>query len=126
MGKPTFPPSYETLLKYLTVNDGTCPICGSSNITGQSWDYEAGTVCQEVSCDECDWSWLDSYTLTSISQITDPEDEKGKCIIPGLFLEFVYHADIIAALLKRKEILPLLIGIHEELDKVIEQVLKDK
>lgn len=53
------------------------PDCLSENIEGYSVEIDASVATQEVSCNECDWSWRDEYTLTNVSNI---EDTDGKVV----------------------------------------------
>ena len=46
-------------------------------------------------------------------------------VITFLLQAHVSNGDILNAILERKELLPLLIGIHEKLDKRIETILKE-
>ena len=53
----------------LTVDDyresqgGCCPVCKSGDITGDSFECEAGTVWQDVCCQACGAKWQDVYFL---------------------------------------------------------------
>ncbi len=50
--------------EYVEKGGCTCPFCGSDDIEGGSFNAGAGYATQEVSCNECDKSWEDQYTLT--------------------------------------------------------------
>lgn len=43
-----------------------CPVCGSSEVTGDSWEMDAAAAqsWQEVSCDDCGSSWEDVYRFS--------------------------------------------------------------
>lgn len=40
-----------------------CPFCRSTEITGGSITITEVGACQEVSCDDCDKEWTDTYSL---------------------------------------------------------------
>lgn len=67
---------------YITSGGVRCvnPDCRSDNIEGDFIETDAGQARQRITCKECEWSWVDVYTLTSI---TDIEDEEGKRIVIG-------------------------------------------
>ena len=44
-----------------------CPSCNSEQIEGQSFDCDGSAVHQEVVCNDCEASWIDSYELHSYS-----------------------------------------------------------
>lgn len=48
-------------------NPNVCPICQSSNITGEEWDGGDGS--QKVSCDDCSARWYDLYKLIGVQMI---------------------------------------------------------
>jgi transposase-like protein len=41
-----------------------CPFCKSTNIFGKSSNFDAGTISQDIECDDCSATWQDVYTLT--------------------------------------------------------------
>ena len=43
-----------------------CPVCGSSEVTGDSWEMCAASAqsWQEVCCDDCGSSWDDVYRFS--------------------------------------------------------------
>jgi hypothetical protein len=51
-------------MEYVEKGGCTCPFCGSDDIEGGSFNADAGYATQETSCNECDRSWEDQYTLT--------------------------------------------------------------
>ncbi|KWU23444.1 glyoxalase superfamily protein [Burkholderia cenocepacia] len=54
-----------------------CPVCGSSDIQGESVSIEGRQAVQECSCSDCDAEWEDRYELASynlISRGTSGED----------------------------------------------------
>lgn len=51
-----------------------CPFCGSSDIVGGSFDIEATSATQEVSCNACHAEWTDDYKLVGYTVRSDPEE----------------------------------------------------
>ncbi len=49
-----------------------CPYCGSENISGDPFDYDA--LGQKVTCNDCDKEWWDTYKFMGIEEITDEKD----------------------------------------------------
>lgn len=45
-----------------------CPYCRSTEIEGGSVTVENGQAFQDISCNECDEEWTDSYDLKGWSQ----------------------------------------------------------
>ena len=43
-----------------------CPVCGSSEVTGDNWDMDADIAqsWQRVTCDDCGSSWIDVYQFS--------------------------------------------------------------
>jgi transcription elongation factor Elf1 len=58
----------EQEAKYLAEGGGICPFCHSQDITGGSVEIEGRVAYQDVSCNICDESWTDEYTLTGITE----------------------------------------------------------
>jgi hypothetical protein len=57
--------------KYLAEGAQACPICGSADISGQSFESEATEVWQNVDCRTCGEGWRDVYALSFVE--TDDE-----------------------------------------------------
>lgn len=57
----------ETIKAYCEKGGCWCPFCGSSNLSDDSWDADAGTATQEMRCVDCGERWRDVYTLTGIN-----------------------------------------------------------
>jgi C4-type Zn-finger protein len=55
---------------YLT-DSGRCPICKSSELEGQGYDYDGDQVWQTIVCQNpnCRAAWRDVFTLTFIEDI---------------------------------------------------------
>lgn len=41
-----------------------CPFCKSTNTHINDTDYDAGTISQDIECDDCNATWQHVYTLT--------------------------------------------------------------
>ena len=54
-----------------------CPACGSEDIEGQEVTIEAGIAFQDITCNECDSSWTDEYTLTGYDKLEDLSEEES-------------------------------------------------
>jgi len=46
-----------------------CPYCHSTNISGWRIETDDGEAYQPITCNECEKSWNDLYTLTGIEEI---------------------------------------------------------
>ena len=57
------------------VKDGgvNCPYCQSDQIEGDGVEVDAGRAWQEMFCPNCEKSWTDRYTLTSIEYVEGQE-----------------------------------------------------
>lgn len=51
---------------------GRCPVCRSEGITGGFVNVDHGTASQPMSCNECDATWVDTYTLTGYTELETP------------------------------------------------------
>jgi len=47
-------------------DSSVCPFCKSSNIEGGPVEINGNEADQRVSCNECNKSWIDIYTLTEV------------------------------------------------------------
>lgn len=111
------PNRIEIVNKYLK-KSSQCPFC-DGEIEGQSVDVDEGGAFQEVSCIDCGRSWVDTYCLTGINRVVDDD---GREILDDASLDM---PGILEAILSKKELLPLLKGLHTELDELIAEGLKD-
>lgn len=59
-----------TPAQYVALGGVRCPFCGSSEICGASFEADAGGATQEVGCNDCDASWLDTHTLTGYEKLS--------------------------------------------------------
>ena len=55
----------EQIQHYLE-NSDQCPICYSSDLTGESFQSDIGTAWQPITCRTCKAEWVDAYTLTGV------------------------------------------------------------
>ena len=44
-----------------------CPICGSTDVTGDSLEMDSHTVWQKLYCSDCDAEWYDEYILSNVN-----------------------------------------------------------
>ena len=55
---------------YLSVNGVRCPLCGSDDLGGGSFDMNiGGQISQHITCADCDASWYDIYNLADIVEV---------------------------------------------------------
>jgi hypothetical protein len=51
-------------------NDSRCPFCGSKNIDAYGdWHTDTSIAWRAVSCEDCDQTWYDQYTLTGVEEL---------------------------------------------------------
>lgn len=50
---------------------GTCPVCGCEELTGGPVETGNGNASQEMSCDDCGATWIDTYTLNGYDCLKD-------------------------------------------------------
>lgn len=62
--------------EYARRKGGFCPVCGSLEIEGESWEPKDNVVTQDVSCSECYASWTDTYRLFNYYDLETPEPEE--------------------------------------------------
>lgn len=55
--------------EYATQYYGNCPACRSDQITGGGIDVEGNQCFQRVSCQDCEHTWEDVYTLTGYQSL---------------------------------------------------------
>jgi len=55
--------------EYLKSGYGKCPKCKSSDIEGSSFDVDDKYVTQDLTCNECGFSYRDVYTLSNVEVI---------------------------------------------------------
>lgn len=53
-----------TNVEYVAKGGAVCPICGSHSIQGGFVSIDISVASQDCSCDECEATWTDSYSLT--------------------------------------------------------------
>lgn len=80
-------------VRYVRHKGLRCPCCHSDNLTGNSWNADAGTATQEMGCDNCGATWQDVYTLTGVfvedegspassGDVQSTQDEEGEFTCP--------------------------------------------
>jgi len=57
----------EKQLAYLASNGGKCPSCGSHDLDGGEIEIDTDGASQQISCNVCGSSWVDTYELTGFS-----------------------------------------------------------
>lgn len=67
-----------TITAYVQKRGINCPVCGSDEIKGGSVEIDAGRGTQEVDCDICQSSWVDTYELDGFTELT-----YGPCALCG-------------------------------------------
>lgn len=66
--KPKKPVSQD---EYVSVGWGACPFCRATQVEGGFVEIDDNKAYQSVSCNACDHSWTDIYTLTGYQDTTD-------------------------------------------------------
>lgn len=104
--------------------DQTClnPECAGSVIDGLEFgdtEYQGDAVYQEVSCTKCGWNWDDRYIFAEVRNIRNGNRESIQQQA-GTDWE-----EIVEKIISQTEILPTLLGIHPDLDELIEEKLKE-
>ena len=117
---------YEKVLEH--VRNSECPICGSQDdISYQDINVMSNHVSQGASCGSCDSEWTEYYTASGIEIYTlrgIKIDPTKKDLIEDDLSDLENPFEILQAVLKMKKILPALIGIDDELDRIISERLK--
>lgn len=108
-----------TLLEVFKRGGDRCPKCGSEDISGHSCYVSVKDCSQEMSCNSCECHWNDFYALAGTHSLQDNDVESVTSKIIDL-------RGILLNILNKKEVLPLLLGIHEDLDQLIEETLKNE
>jgi len=53
--------------RYLKQGGVRCPYCNGMNISARAADCEIpGALIQVVDCNDCEWTWEDTYKLTDV------------------------------------------------------------
>lgn len=105
-------------LNALKYNGKHCPHCFSHDISGGSCDVIDTNIYQEISCNLCESHWEDTYDLAGFVSLRDKDGEL-------IGSNAVNLREILLNIIKKKELLPLLIGVHEDLDHIIEDILRN-
>ena len=50
-------------------NPNVCPVCGGADITGGETNVDSGSAWQEITCENCNATWNDVYTLTGYADL---------------------------------------------------------
>ena len=112
-------PIDEKRLDILCKNE-VCPACGSEMcLEFDSLDVDGPWVSQKVSCGECGATWVDNYRFQGIDRL---ENKRGAPIGEGEYWYPPYEV-LMKIILKKKEVLPVLLGIDSSLDQMIHEAL---
>jgi transposase-like protein len=60
---------------YVKKGGSCCPWCRSTNISGEGVDVHEGGATQECTCEDCNASWYDHYTLQGYQTINGPQPD---------------------------------------------------
>lgn len=76
-GDPEGRPLHEILEGPMSTEEyvdepGRCPHCRGDNIEGGFVNIDNGTASQPISCNDCDATWVDTYTLTGYTELETP------------------------------------------------------
>lgn len=63
MSKPI---TEEVQKEYVKEGGGYCPYCRSTQVEGDSVDFEAGGIYQPMGCNACGETWVDCYHLGNV------------------------------------------------------------
>ena len=63
---PRVPMTEAQARVYFAGGGSTCPFCGSRDIEGHGFDFEAATIWRDVSCNTCNYRWRDIHDLTRV------------------------------------------------------------
>lgn len=110
---------YKTAIDRM--RDGHCPVCGQSNVEwGES--HMGLPCCQGASCQDCGATWRESYTLTGI-EIEEYPDPDMDMDIENDLSNIENIPEILEAILTQKRMLPALLGLDKEFDRLITERL---
>jgi hypothetical protein len=60
--------------QYLNSKGTKCPNCHSTDIDGQEVDIDGDVATQEIGCNECNASWIDTYVRTGYTNLVVPKE----------------------------------------------------
>lgn len=64
--------------KYVELGGCRCPSCESDvHISGGECEIMEGGAFQEITCNECDATWTDQYTLTGYSDLEEGDNDES-------------------------------------------------
>lgn len=61
--------------QYVSEGGARCPNCRSQDLEGGSVDILDGAACQQVGCNDCDATWIDTYRLDKYEELDIPDNE---------------------------------------------------
>lgn len=63
----------KTPAEYVANKGACCPVCGCTELDGQSVTIDSGKAYQPIFCTDCDAQWIDEYALTGYTELEAPE-----------------------------------------------------
>jgi len=112
---------YKTAIKRLSKSE--CPVCGNSGVEYKNLEILSDSAVQTASCTDCDSKWEEYYSLTGV-EIYETGVKDFDFSIKNNLTSIQNIPEILLTILEQKEILPTLLGIDENLDKLISEKLK--
>lgn len=73
----------EMTKRKFIVAPGTCPLCGSTNVSYEGSDSNENVISYDCGCDDCGAMWCEDYELTfcGVSKVDDAEgNQVGRVI----------------------------------------------
>ena len=58
---------------YLRMGGNICPNCDGDNITAERLQADGDVAWGNVSCTDCEATWVDQFKLIGFSELTDPK-----------------------------------------------------
>ncbi len=111
---------YETIIN--RIRDSLCPVCGQFNVTHGEVEISSDSCLQQVSCNDCETKWTEYYSLQGceIQEVVDIDIP----VIEDDLSSLKNVSDIMQAILQKRDLLPLLLGINKSMDELIAQRMK--
>jgi hypothetical protein len=62
-------PTWQQVREYLLQGGVKCPKCSSPDLSGSTWNSDAGYAWQRIRCLGCNFEWNDVYRLSCMSDL---------------------------------------------------------
>jgi len=62
--------------EYMATGGSHCPWCGSTDFCGEEIHIDEANAWQTVSCSYCGGAWNDIYSLSDVSPVRPPDDDR--------------------------------------------------